>query len=85
MVTIEAAPDKRYRVKVNMMQANRPRYWIYLCNNCGSKIAEVQNLEVYSTDDFYDPQNINNTGIARHCKGYKDGMECPYTYLFQVQ
>jgi len=57
-------PDKRYRVLVSLIRADRPRYWNYLCNNCGSKVVELQNLEVYAEDDFYDPQNINNTGIG---------------------
>lgn len=53
--------------------------------NCGSKIVELQNLEIYGVSDFFDPENINNTGIGRHCKGTTaDGLPCPYTYFFNV-
>lgn len=80
--------DTRYRVLVNLQRSDRPRYWSFRCFNdgCNSKIVELQNLEVYAIDDFYDPQNINNTGIGRHCKGnLPDGLPCPYTYFFHVQ
>lgn len=79
-------PDRRYRILVTLIRSDRPRYWNFLCFNCGSKQVELQNLEVLSIDDFYDPQNINNTGIGRHCKGIlPDGISCPYSYFFHVQ
>jgi hypothetical protein len=79
--------DKRYRVLVTLMRSDRPRFWTFLCMNCGSKIAELQNYEVTGVDDFYDPQNINNAGIGRHCKGTQpsDGLPCQYSYFFNVQ
>jgi len=81
-----ALRDKRYRLLVTLMRSDRPRYWVFLCVNCGSKIVELQNLEVIGADDFYDPQNINNSGIGRHCKGTTlDGLACPYTYFFHVE
>lgn len=77
--------DKRYRLLVTLLRADRPRYWNFLCFNCGSKIVELQNLEVIGIDDFYDPQNVNNTAIGRHCKGLQgDGLACPYSYFFHV-
>ncbi len=89
IVTVTVAnsvPDKRYRVFVTLIRADRPRYWNFLCNNCGAKIVELQNLEVLADDDFYDPQNINNTGIGKHCKGMtKDDLPCQYSYFFHVQ
>lgn len=81
-----ASPDRRYRCLVTLMRSDRPRYWNYLCSNCGSKVVELQNLDVYAIDDFYDPQNINNTGIGRHCKGTtSDGIACHYSYFFNVR
>lgn len=80
-----AVPDKRYRCLVTLIRTDRPRYWNFLCFNCGSKIVELQNLDVLSADDFYDPQNVNNSGIGRHCKGLIDGFPCQYSYFFHVQ
>ncbi len=78
--------DRRYRLLVSLIRSDRPRYWNFICFNCGSKVVELQNLEVTSVDDFYDPQNLNNSGIGRNCKGTQsDGLPCPYTYFFHVQ
>lgn len=79
-------PDKRYRCLVSLIRADRPRYWNFRCHNCGSKVVELQNLEVLSIDDFFDPQNINNAGIGKHCKGsLKNGLPCQYNYFFIVR
>lgn len=83
---IAVVADQRYRLLIILRRSDRPRYWNFLCFNCGSKVVELQNLEVLTVDDFYDPQNINNTGIGRHCKGLlPDGLPCQYTYFFHVQ
>lgn len=80
-----AIPDNRYRLLVDLKRADRPRYWNCLCLNCGSKIVELMNLEIYGVTDFFDAENINNSGIGRHCKGTQlDGLPCPYTYFFNV-
>lgn len=84
--TRSAVRDKRYRVLVTLMRSDRPRYWNYLCFNCGRKIVELQNLEVIGVDDFFDPQNLNNSGIGQHCKGESpNGAACLYTYFFHIQ
>lgn len=83
MRTVE--PDRRYRILVTLMRSDRPRYWNFLCTNCGSKVCELMNMEIYRMDDFFDPQNVNNHGIGRHCKGtLADGSSCPYSYYFQL-
>lgn len=80
-----AAPDRRYRILVSLIRADRPRYWNFLCHNCGSKVVELMNEEVIGIDDFFDPQNTANHGIGRHCKGIMDGgLPCPYSYYFQL-
>lgn len=80
-----AKPDNRYRILVDLKRADRPRYWNALCFNCGSKLVELMNLEIYAVSDFFDPDNLNNTGIGRHCKGLQeDGRQCPYTYFFNI-
>jgi len=79
--------DMRYRMLVTLIRSDRPRYWSFLCMNCGSKIGELQNYEVIGADDFYDPQNVNNHGFSRDCKGTIEatGRACPYTYVFRLQ
>lgn len=84
---VEYVPDKHYGVLVTLIRADRPRYWNFLCVNCGSKIADLLNHEVVGMDDFFDPQNVNNTAIGRHCKGLipGTGLPCPYKYFFHVR
>lgn len=82
---IEPERDKRYRLMVTLLRSDRPRYWNFLCHNCGSKLCELANREVYAITDFYDPQDINHSGIVKHCKGTIDGFACPYSYYFDVQ
>lgn len=86
-VTItQAVPDKRYRVLVSLIRSDRPRYWNFLCFICGSKVVELQNYDVYGIDDFHDPQNINNAGVGKHCKGtLPGGLPCQYSYFFRLQ
>lgn len=81
-------PDKQYRLLVTLIRSDRPRYWKFKCFNdeCSGKIVDLQNLEVIGIDDFYDPQNLNNYGIAVHCKGtLPNGLPCCYSYVFHVQ
>lgn len=76
-------PDRRYRILVTLMRSDRPKYWNFLCNNCGSKVVELQNYEIIDMTDFYDPRNVNNAAIGRHCKGtLSNGLACPYSYFF---
>lgn len=80
-----AIPDRRYRILVNLIRSDRPRYWNFLCHNCGSKVVELMNQEIAGLDDFFDPQNVNNHGVGRHCKGTMiGGLPCPYSYYFQL-
>lgn len=84
-IIFTAKRDKRYRLMVTLARSDRPRYWNFLCNNCGSKICELQNKEIIDITDFYDPQDLNNSGIIRHCKGTeKNGRACPYSYFFNL-
>lgn len=81
-----AGMDNKYKVLVNLQRSDRPRVWSFQCMNCGSKIAELMNQEVYGINDFFDPQNPNNHGIGRQCKGTApNGRACPYMYFFQLQ
>lgn len=78
-----AKRDRRYRCLVSLIRADRPRYWTFLCHNCGSRVVELMNYEIVMIDDFYDSQNVSNHGVGKHCKGLlSDGTACPYTYFF---
>lgn len=82
---VVAVPDNRYRLLIDLKRADRPRYWACLCMSCGSKLVDLMNLEILDVTDFFDSENLNNTGIGRHCKGtLPDGLPCPYSYFFNV-
>lgn len=84
-ISFRAVRDRRYRCLVTLMRSDRPRYWNFMCVNCGSKIVELQNFEVIGVDDFYDPQSLSNSGVGRHCKGsLPDGLPCQYSYFFHL-
>ncbi len=86
LTVVRLERDRQYRVLVTLMRTDRPRQWNFLCNNCGSKVIELQNVEVKAIDDMYDPQNLQNWAIGRHCKGTdKNGLSCRYSYFFHVQ
>lgn len=84
---VTMVPDKHYGLLVTLIRTDKPRYWNFLCINCGSKIAEILNVEVTEITDFFDSQNTNNYAIARHCKGVTpgSGLPCPYKYFFHVR
>lgn len=77
--------DKRYRVLVRLVRSDRPRYWNFLCMNCGSKVQELMNYEVEAMDDFFNAQDTRNHAVGRHCKGtLPDGLPCQYSYFFML-
>lgn len=84
---ITVVSDSRYRCLITLIRSDRPRYWNFKCFNdgCDYKVAELQNYEVLAADDFYDPQNVNNAAVGRHCKGtLPNGTACPYSYFFKL-
>jgi len=84
-IEVQPVPqDRYYRCLVSLKRTDRPRYWGFRCHNCGEKVVELQNLEVFTIDDFYDPQDINNTAIGKVCHGKVDGKRCGYMYFFHV-
>lgn len=84
-IRAKGLPDKRYRLMVSLMRVDRPKYWNFHCFNCGSKICELVNRDVFDVADFYDAQNINNSGTLKHCKGTQpNGLACPYSYFFNM-
>lgn len=83
----KVVPDTHYGLLVTLIRSDRPRYWNFLCVNCGSKVAEIMNMEVDGLHDFFDAQNTGNDAVARHCKGYfpESGLPCTYKYFFHVR
>lgn len=80
-----AVQDRRYRILVTLKRSDRPVCWNWLCNNCGAKVQELLNYDAIGMDDFYDPQNVNNAAVGRHCKGtMPTGMPCPFSYYFKL-
>lgn len=82
--TRKVEPDRRYRVLVSLQRADRPRYWIFHCPNCGTKLCELQSQEVISMQDFFDAQNVNNHGVGIRCNGAYKGEYCRYWYFLQL-
>lgn len=84
-VHLKFVRDRRYRLMVTLVRSDRPRYWNFSCFNCSSKVCELANRDVLDISDFYDPQDVNNSGTLKHCKGtLPDGLPCPYSYFFNV-
>jgi hypothetical protein len=78
--------DRRYRILVTLVRSDRPVCWNFLCNNCGTKVQELLNYDAVDMADFYDPQNVGNAAVGRHCKGSTgDGLPCPFSYYFRLQ
>lgn len=84
MLQITITPnDTRYRMMVTLIRSDRPKYWNWLCNNCGAKVGELDNVDVFDITDFYDPADLNNRGFTKHCKGTESsGMPCQFSYFF---
>lgn len=78
-------PDRRYRLMVTLVRSDRPRVWNFLCMNCGAKVCELVNREVYDAVDFYDTKDMELGGVLKHCKGSEStGLACPYSYFFNM-
>jgi len=77
-------PDRRYRILVSLQRSDRPRYWHFLCPNCGAKVCELMNQEIYTMTDFYDAQNLQNHAVGIRCKGANKGEYCRYWYYFNI-
>lgn len=85
VIFLQAQKDRRYRLMVNLIRADRPTYWTFKCFNCGSSVCHIQNKTIVDISDFYDPQDVNNGGVSKDCKGTQDdGRACPYTYFFNI-
>lgn len=73
-------PDRRYRILVQLVRSDRPRFWSFHCPNCKVKVIEFQNMDMYSMTDFYDAKNTANHAVGIRC----DGVLCKYYYYFML-
>lgn len=78
--------DRRYRVLVSLVRADRPRYWTWHCPNCQKAIAELSNTDVVGMTDFADMNNQENALVGVRCHGrLQSGMGyCNFWYYFNL-
>lgn len=61
--------DLRYRILVNLVRSDRPRYWTWHCPNCQMRVAELANADVMSCSDIIDMKNQEKTLVGVRCGG----------------
>lgn len=90
MVTItiagESLPeaDRRYRVLVLLNRSDRPRYYTYLCYQCGFPVCEIVNQDVVAEADSLDMSNVTLLGTGVRCDGRYQGGKCRIWYYFSL-
>lgn len=78
--------DRRYRILVNLVRTDRPRYWTWHCPHCQMKVAELTNVEVKSMTDLIDMSNLDKGLVGVRCGGrspYGVGR-CDYWWYFNL-
>lgn len=77
--------DKRYRILVNLVRSDRPRYWSFYCPHCAGRVCELTNNEIVSMTDFIDFNNTNLATVGTRCNGRIHGMgRCDFWYYFNL-
>lgn len=78
--------DRRYRILVNLVRSDRPRYWTWNCPHCQYRVCELANGEVTSMTDFIDMQNMDKTLVGMRCGGRSPtGIgRCDFWYYFNL-
>lgn len=74
-------PDRKYRTLVTLQRADRPKYWTFHCPNCQQPMAELNGTDLFSLEDFYNPQSAENRAVGIRCPG----PHCRRWYYFQLQ
>lgn len=72
--------DRKYRTLVMLQRSDRPRYWTFHCPNCQQPIAELNNRDIYSMTDMFNPLSTANGGVGTRCPG----PNCRRWYFFQL-
>lgn len=78
--------DLRYRVLVNLVRSDRPRYWTFHCPNCQWKVGELSNVEVKTMTDVIDMSNMDKQLVGVRCGGRSPhGIgRCDMWYYFNL-
>lgn len=81
-----AEPDRRYRVLVNLVRADRPKYWTFHCPHCQMKVCEISNSDVVGMGDLIDMSNSELGLVGTRCDGRSPlGVgRCNYWYYFNL-
>ena len=70
--------DYRYTIRVYLLRQDRPRYFDFKCNYCGTKVCELNGVIVYLSDITHD----NNSLIQPTNRFRCSGRECRTWYEF---
>jgi hypothetical protein len=78
--------DLRYRILVNLVRTDRPRYWTWHCPHCQFPVTELVNDEVQSMTDFFDMRNTDKRLVGHRCGGRSPtGIgRCDFWYYFNL-
>lgn len=78
--------DFRYRILVNLVRSDRPRYWTFHCPNCQQKVGELSNVEMKTMTDIIDMSNMDKQLVGMRCDGRSpDGIgRCNIWYYFNL-
>lgn len=64
-----AENDRRYRIMVNLVRTDRPRYWTWHCPHCQFPGGEMVNTEIASMTDLMDMGNLEKAMVGHRCGG----------------
>lgn len=78
---IVAEIDRRYRVKILLVAAQRPKYWAFYCMRCTLKVCEVSGdvVAVIDSADMNTVADFHHVPIAVECKR----SNCRIVYEFE--
>ena len=62
-------PDLRYRILVNLVRTDRPRYWKWHCPHCQFPLIELSNVMQASMTDIIDMNNMDKALVGIRCGG----------------
>lgn len=79
-------PDLRYRILVNLVRTDRPRYWTWHCPHCQFPVGELANGEVINMSDVIDMTNMDKLLVGKRCGGRSPtGIgRCGFWYYFNL-
>ena len=76
--------DRRYRTVHLLNRSDRPRYYTFLCYQCGYPVCEIVNAEVIASSDAMDMDNLALMGPGVRCDGRYQGGKCRIWHYFSL-